>query len=84
MRFDVSAEAQKLADRINRRNHTQGGRRSGCSTQVVAFLDGAARTFGIDTRSAQYYMENQPHRVVGVYQFGVEAEAIAEDLALFL
>ena len=79
MRLDIATEAAKLAGRINGTNRVQGGRRCVGSQRLVMFLDGSISTYGIDTNTARYMMENKPHRIVGVYSHPVTAEQLAEE-----
>lgn len=82
MRLDINTEARKLARRINGKD--QRGRGVKCSRKVVMWLDEMPVTFGIDTRSATYYMKYKPSRIVGVYDIGVSVEQLTDDLAEFL
>jgi hypothetical protein len=75
MNLDIRTEAKKLARLINSK--------SGCSRRVVMFLDQMPRVFSVDSRSANYYMQAKPHRIVGVYDQGVTVDHIADDLAEF-
>lgn len=81
MNLDIRTEAQKLARRIN--GLDRRGRGLKCSRKVVMILDQLPRTFGIDTRSAEYYMKHKPKKIVGVYDIGVTVDQLAEDLAEF-
>ncbi len=75
MNLDIRMEAKKLARLINGK--------SNCSRRVVMFLDQMPRAFSVDSRSADYYMNQHPHRIVGVYDQGVTVEQLADDLAEF-
>lgn len=75
MNLDIRTEAKKLARLINSK--------SNCSRRVVMFLDEMPRAFSVDSRSADYYMQAKPHRIVGVYDQGVTVQHIADDLAEF-
>ncbi len=82
MRLDISTEARKLARRIN--GLDKRGRGVKCSRKVVMWLDEQPVTFGIESRSAEYYMKHKPARIVGVYDIGVSVEQLADDLSTFL
>lgn len=82
MTLDIHMEARKLARRIN--GNDKRGRGVKCSRKVVMILDHMPRTFGVDSRSAEYYMKAKPHRIVGVYDIGVTVEQLSDDLAEFL
>lgn len=82
MNLDVRTEAKKLARRIN--GGDKRGRGVKCSRKVVMILNQLPRTFGIDTRSAEYYMKTCPRKIVGVYDVGVTVDQLADDLAEFL
>ena len=82
MNLDIRIEAQKLARRIN--GADKRGRGMKCSRKVVMILDQMPRTFGIDTRSAVYYMKTRPKKIVGVYDIGVTVDELADDLAEFI
>lgn len=81
MMLDIQTEAKKLARRIN--GIDGRGRGVKCSRKVVMFLDQMPRTFGVDTRSAEYYMKTAPKKIVGVYDIGVTVDQLADDLAEF-
>lgn len=81
MRLDVQSEAARLAARINGRERKQ---REFTSQRAVFWMAGAPMALRAGTKSHDYYMRHSAHRLIGVYQIGVTADEIAEDLAEFM
>jgi hypothetical protein len=80
MRLDITHEAERIAERINGTNRSQGGKRRTGTQKLVMWIDGMSTLHTLDSKTAQFYLQNKPHRVVGTYEPGITAEQIAEDL----
>ena len=74
MRLDISIEAARLAAIIN----------STKTMRVAAWLDGEVKTYNVRTPTADKLWKTKASKIIGVYEPGVTAGQIADDLELML